>query len=132
MSWDLDRFAGAARSHPGLALAMAIFMLSLAGIPPTAGFMGKLLVFRAAIDAGLYSLAIVGVLTSLVGVYYYLRVVVYMYMREPEASVGTIPPAGANMGIALAAAALGTVLLGILPSLVAGSMRTAAIALGGG
>jgi len=132
MSWDLDRFAGAARNHPGLALAMAIFMLSLAGIPPTAGFVGKLLVFRAAIDAGLYSLAIVGVLTSLIGVYYYLRVVVYMYMREPEPSVGTIPSAGANMGIALAAAAIGTLLLGVLPSLVGDTMKTAAIALGGG
>ena len=56
-------------------------MLSLGGIPPTVGFMGKLLIFRSAVDAGLVGLAIVGVLASAAGVYYYLRVVVYMYMR---------------------------------------------------
>lgn len=132
MSWDLDRFAGIAKSRPGLALAMAIFMLSLAGIPPTAGFAGKLYIFKAAIDAKLYGLAIAGVLTSLIGVYYYLRVVVYMYMREPEASVGALPPAKASMGVALAAAVIGTLVLGLIPSLIGDVVRASAIALGAG
>jgi NADH-quinone oxidoreductase subunit N len=132
MSWDLDRFAGIARSHPGLAMAMAVFMLSLAGIPPTAGFVGKLWIFKAAIDARLYTLAVFGVLTSVIGVYYYLRVVVYMYMREPEPSVGVPPRTRANMGIALAAAAAGTVLLGVLPGLIGDTVRASAALLGGG
>ncbi|WP_373049490.1 NADH-quinone oxidoreductase subunit N [Vulgatibacter sp.] len=132
MSWDLDRFAGVAKSHPGLALAMAIFMLSLAGIPPTAGFVGKLWIFKAAIDAKLYGLAIFGVLTSVIGVYYYLRVVVYLYMREPEPSVGVAPATRPNMAIALAVAAVGTVLLGVLPGLIGETVRASALALGGG
>ncbi len=132
MSWDLDRFAGVARSHPGLALAMAVFMLSLAGIPPTAGFVGKLWVFKAAIDAKLYSLAVIGVLTSVIGVYYYLRVIVYMYMRDPEPSVGVPPRTRANMGVALALAAAGTVLLGVLPGLIGETVRASAALLGGG
>ena len=83
-TWDLTRLAGLARRRPGLAFAMAVFMISLAGVPPTAGFIAKLLVFKAAISAQAYGLAIVGVLTSALGAYYYLRVVVYMYMRAPE------------------------------------------------
>ena len=69
-------------------------MLSLGGIPPMAGFMGKLFIFRAAVDAGLVGLVIVGVLTSAVGAYYYLRVVVYMYMR-PGARRLALCPSGA-------------------------------------
>jgi len=85
-AWDLDRLAGLSQRKPGWAVAMAVFMLSLGGIPPMAGFMGKLLIFKAAVDAGLVGLVIVGVLTSAVGAYYYLRVVVYMYMRPaPDA-----------------------------------------------
>ncbi|HEY3449678.1 MAG TPA: NADH-quinone oxidoreductase subunit N [Myxococcales bacterium] len=83
-AWDLDRFSGLARRRPILAACMAAFLVSLAGVPPTAGFMGKLLVFKAAIDAGQVALAIVGVVTSAVGAYYYLRVVVYMYFRPPD------------------------------------------------
>jgi NADH-quinone oxidoreductase subunit N len=83
-AWDLSRFAGLARRRPGLAFAMAVFLLSLAGIPPTAGFFAKLYLFKAAVGAGLYGLAVVGVLTSALGAYYYLRVVLYMYMRPPE------------------------------------------------
>lgn len=132
MSWDLDRFAGIGKTRPALALAMSIFMLSLAGIPPTAGFMGKLYIFSAAIDAKLYSLAVIGVLTSLVGVYYYLRVIVAMYMREPEPSVVSAPFARNSMGVALAAAAIGTLALGLLPSLIGGAVRASALALGGG
>ena len=80
----LADLSGLAVRHPGLAMAMTIFMLSLGGIPPTAGFMGKVYVFSVAIDAGQIPLVIVGVLNSALSIYYYLRVTVAMYMREPQ------------------------------------------------
>ena len=75
----IDDLAGLSRNQPLLALALGIFMFSLAGIPPLAGFFGKLYVFRAAIEAELYVLAVIGVLASVVGAFYYLRVVKVMY-----------------------------------------------------
>ena len=80
---SIDDLAGLAQTRPGMALAIAVFMFSMAGIPPLAGFFGKLYVFLAAIDAQLYLLAIIGVLTSVIGAYYYLRVVKLMYFDEP-------------------------------------------------
>jgi NADH-quinone oxidoreductase subunit N len=80
---NIDDLAGLAQTRPGMALAIAVFMFSMAGIPPLAGFFGKLYVFLAAIDAQLYILAVIGVLTSVVGAYYYLRVVKVMYFDEP-------------------------------------------------
>jgi NADH-quinone oxidoreductase subunit N len=116
-AWDVDRFSGLAQRRPGWALAMAIFMLSLGGIPPLAGFMGKLLVFRAAVDSGLVTLVVVGVLTSAVGAYYYLRVVVYMYMRPPPEQA-TPPPTQWGTELALALTVVAVVLLGVAPALV--------------
>lgn len=81
---ELNDYAGLARKHPIHAAAMAIFMLSLIGLPPTIGLIGKLYLFRAVIAGGFTGLAIIGVLTSLVSAYYYLRVVVIMYMRDGE------------------------------------------------
>jgi NADH-quinone oxidoreductase subunit N len=86
-------------------------MLSLIGVPPTVGFLGKFVVFGSAVEAGLIGLAIVGVLTSLVSAYYYLRVVIYMYMRPGEAEVRR----EAWLTAAIAATALATLLLGLLP-----------------
>jgi NADH-quinone oxidoreductase subunit N len=80
----LGDLGGLAVRHPALAAAMAIFMLSLGGIPPTAGFMGKVYVFSVAVEAGQIPLVIVGVLNSALSIYYYLRVTVAMYMREPQ------------------------------------------------
>jgi NADH-quinone oxidoreductase subunit N len=80
----IDDLAGLSRTHPGLALALAIFMFSMAGIPPLAGFFAKLYIFLAAIDAGLYTLAVIGVVTSVVGAFYYLRIVKLMYFDEPK------------------------------------------------
>jgi NADH-quinone oxidoreductase subunit N len=95
---------------------MAVFMLSLGGIPPMAGFMGKLFIFRAAVDAGLVGLVIVGVLTSAVGAYYYLRVVVYMYMR-PAPEAGALPERSFSTELALAISTVAVVVLGLLPGI---------------
>ena len=81
----ISDLAGLSRSQPGLALALAIFMFALSGIPPTAGFFAKLYVFLAAIDAKLTGLAVIGVVTSVVSAFYYLRVVRVMYFDEPVA-----------------------------------------------
>ncbi len=80
---DIEDFAGLGFKHPILGFAMAVFMLSMAGIPPTAGFVGKYLVFSSAIQAGEIWLVVLGVLCSAISAYYYLRVLVFMYMREP-------------------------------------------------
>lgn len=79
---DIDSLAGLSKTNPMMALALAIFMFSMAGIPPLGGFFAKLFVFRAAIDAGLYVLAVAGLLTSVVGAFYYLRIVKVMYFDE--------------------------------------------------
>ena len=118
-AWDLDRLAGLAQRKPAWAVAMAVFMLSLGGIPPMAGFMGKLLIFRAAVDAGLVGLVIVGVLTSAVGAYYYLRVVVYMYMR-PAPEAGALPERSFATELALLLSTAAVVVLGVLPGLASG------------
>jgi NADH-quinone oxidoreductase subunit N len=81
---EISDYAGLAKKHPALAAAMTVFMLSLIGLPPTLGLVGKIYLFRAVIDGGFYGLAIIGVLTSLVSAYYYLRVVVTMYMKDGE------------------------------------------------
>ena len=79
---SISDYAGLAKKHPALAAAMTIFMLSLIGLPPTVGLIGKFYLFRAVIDGGFYGLAVIGVLTSLISAFYYLRVVVTMYMRD--------------------------------------------------
>jgi NADH-quinone oxidoreductase subunit N len=80
---DVADLAGLARTSPAMAFWLAMLMFSLAGIPPLAGFFAKFYVFLAAIKAGLYTLAVIGVLTSVVGAYYYLAVVKVMYFDEP-------------------------------------------------
>jgi NADH-quinone oxidoreductase subunit N len=84
---ELNDYAGLGRRQPALAAAMTVFMLSFTGVPPTLGFLGKFFLFRTVIEGGFIWLAIIGVLTSLVSAYYYLRVVVIMYMREGEPEV---------------------------------------------
>jgi NADH-quinone oxidoreductase subunit N len=111
-SWDLDRFAGLASRRPALAFAMTVFLLSLAGVPPTAGFVGKLYLFQAAVGAQLYGLAVVGVLTSVLGAYYYLRVIVYMYMRPAERGEGEALSTFAT-AVALGAAVAVVFVLGV-------------------
>lgn len=86
---DLGSFAGLGTRHPFIALCMSIFLLSLAGVPPLAGFMGKFYVFSTAVKAQYYWLAIIGFLNSVVAAFYYLRVMMYMYFREPTDESGT-------------------------------------------
>jgi NADH-quinone oxidoreductase subunit N len=108
-------FAGLGFKRPFIALAMSLFMLSLAGFPPLAGFVGKFYVFRAAVLSGHLDLAIIGVLNSLLSVVYYLRVIVAMYMEDGGAegkSFGQAPFVYIAIGVAL----IGTIYLGILPA----------------
>jgi NADH-quinone oxidoreductase subunit N len=101
---NIDDLAGLARTQPMLAAALAIFMFSLAGIPPLAGFFAKLYVFLAAIDAGLVALAVIGVLASVVGAYYYVRIVKVMYFDEAEEPLDR--PVGREFAVIVGGAAL--------------------------
>ncbi len=113
---SFDEFKGLAVRKPALAALMAIFMFSLSGIPPFAGFFGKYYIFISAIEAGYTWLAIVGVLASAVGVYYYIKVVIYMYFYEGEVTLEAEP---AGIGFtALVISALVVIYMGILPSSV--------------
>jgi NADH-quinone oxidoreductase subunit N len=112
---DIESYAGVATRHPFLAAAMALFMFSLAGIPPTGGFFGKFFMFKEAIERGLVNLAIVGMIASAIGVYYYLRVIVYLYMKPSTSGVETTSTDGAlHFGLALTS--LGIVVLGVMPN----------------
>ena len=126
---DLERFAGLSRTRPLLAAAMAIFMLSLAGIPPLAGFAGKVMVFGAALEAGYFTLAVVGILTSVVAAAYYFRVIAFMYFREP--AYGAQRYRSAFTSAAVAVAAIGTVLLGLFPGWWYGMLEVGARAVAG-
>jgi NADH-quinone oxidoreductase subunit N len=114
---QLRDFAGLWRTRPGLAGLMTVFLLSLGGFPPMAGFIGKWYIFGAAIERGYYSLAIIGVLSSVVSVFFYLRIVVMMYMTE-EAAAPARPRVSAPAMAGLAFAMLATFYLGILPTRV--------------
>ncbi|MCX5847393.1 MAG: NADH-quinone oxidoreductase subunit N [Deltaproteobacteria bacterium] len=111
---NISDYAGMGYKYPVLGATMAIFMFSLAGIPPTAGFIGKFYVFAAAIKGGFIDLAIIGVINSVLSVYYYLRVTIMIYMREPTTDM---PPLQFSRAATLATtiAALATLILGIFP-----------------
>jgi NADH-quinone oxidoreductase subunit N len=114
---DLRDYAGLWQTHPVLAALMTMFLLSLGGFPPTAGFIAKWYVFSAAVGAGYYGLAVIGVLSSVVSVYFYLRIVVMMYMSERDARPVPAPVTGVALaGLALSLA--GVLYLGILPAQV--------------
>jgi NADH-quinone oxidoreductase subunit N len=115
---DLDSYAGLSDRHPVLAAALTVFLLSLGGIPPTVGFVAKWYVFSAAVRSGYYGLAIVGVLTSVVSIFFYLRVVVMMYMAEPAVVVEAPAPPSRAAVVALAVSVAAIFYLGILPGQV--------------
>lgn len=122
----INDLAGLARNHPMMAAAMAIFMFSMAGIPPLAGFFGKLYVFMAAVNEGLYVLAIIGVLTSVIGAFYYLRIIKIMYFDEPAEAFDRT--AGREVGVIMAVSGLFTLLFFIFPSpIVSAASQAAAV-----
>jgi NADH-quinone oxidoreductase subunit N len=111
---ELRDYAGLWHTRPGVAALMTVALLSLGGLPPTAGFFAKYYIFLAAVSAGYYGLAIIGVLTSVVSVFFYIRIVVYMYMQEPASQT---PPRVSHVGVAaLALAIVAIFYLGILPT----------------
>jgi NADH-quinone oxidoreductase subunit N len=112
---DLRDYAGLWHSHPALATLMTFFLLSLGGFPPTAGFIAKWYIFSAAVGSGYYGLAVIGVLSSVVSVFFYLRIVVMMYMTERDAR--PVPLQVSRMAMAgLVVAMLGVLYLGVLPT----------------
>jgi NADH-quinone oxidoreductase subunit N len=114
---NVQDFAGFGVKHPVLAVAMSLFLFSLAGMPPTAGFIGKFYLFSGAIQKGYIWLAVIGVLNSAASVYYYLRVMVYMYMKDPTEEFDwmqvTVP-----MALCVAISVAGSLIPGIVPSLI--------------
>jgi NADH-quinone oxidoreductase subunit N len=113
----LEDYSGLGKRSPLLAAILTIFLLSLIGIPLTGGFLAKFYVFSAAVQSNLMGLVIVGVLNSAVAAYYYLRVIVFMYMREPREEV-PVAPVPAGLGLALGLSLAVTIYLGILPNRV--------------
>jgi NADH-quinone oxidoreductase subunit N len=126
----VDDLAGLSKTHPLMAAAMAIFMLSMAGIPPMAGFWGKWMVFMVAIDQGLIALSVIGVLTSVVGAVYYLRVIKVMYFDEPVETLDR--PGVMPLGLVLGVASLLVLLFNLLPAGLFASASDAAASLFGG
>ncbi len=114
---QLRDYAGLWNEHPALATLMTIFLLSLGGFPPMAGFIGKWYVFSAAVKAGYVGLAIIAVLTSVISVFFYLRIVVMMYMT-PSDTPAQFPAVPRMAGVALVVSAILVFYLGILPSRV--------------
>jgi NADH-quinone oxidoreductase subunit N len=107
----IEDYAGLGRKHPALAAAMTVFMLSLVGFPPTLGLVGKFYLFRAVMAGGFTWLAIIGVVTSLVSAYYYLRVVVTMYMKDGEPVIERETWLGLTTGVT----AVVTVVVSLVP-----------------
>lgn len=126
-----NRAAGIGKRWPMLALVMAIFLFSLSGIPPLAGFFGKLFVFQAAVDGGFAWLAAIGMLNSAVAAYYYLRVTVSMYFEEPTSETLANGSRAATINIGLAVAAILTIVIGLYPGLWTSLFQGGIAGLGG-
>jgi NADH-quinone oxidoreductase subunit N len=115
---EIDQMAGLAKRQPLTAAMLTIFLLSLIGVPLTGGFFGKFYVFKAALDAHLVWLTVLGLLNSAVAAFYYLRIIVVMYMHEPGEATNSLQPLGAGLKTAIWASAVATLILGIFPSFV--------------
>jgi NADH-quinone oxidoreductase subunit N len=120
---NISDLAGLSRIHPGLAFFLAALLFSLAGIPPLAGFFAKFYVFLAAIKAGLYMLAVIGVLTSVVGAYYYLMIVKVMYFDAPARGFESSP---SMVRVVLGVAGAINILFGVWPAPLVGAATVAA------
>ncbi len=124
---NIKDLAGLSKTHPMIALAMAVFMFSMAGIPPLAGFFGKLYVFLAAIEAGLYTLAILGILTSVVGAFYYMRIVKFMYFDESHEPLDRW--IGRDIGLIMLVAGVFTMFFFVYPEPILAAASVAASSL---
>jgi NADH-quinone oxidoreductase subunit N len=115
---SLDDYAGLGQRQPWVAAVLALFMLSLLGLPVTAGFLGKFYIFKAALDSHLVWLAVLLAVNSVIGAYYYFRLIVVMYMREPSTEIAAVAPARfpLSVNVVLAITAIGTIYLGLMPS----------------
>ncbi|NTU82435.1 MAG: NADH-quinone oxidoreductase subunit N [Chloroflexales bacterium] len=129
MAWSLDDFSGLYQRRPMLAVAMAVFMFSLAGVPPTAGFIAKFYVFTAAYEGGLGFLALVGVITSAIAAFFYLRVVLRMFMQEPVRDLR--PDLGEGLSADIIITGALTLLIGLVPTPVVMLVERSLVALGG-
>lgn len=116
-------YQGLSKTHPLAAMLMLIFMFSLTGIPPTAGFIGKLYIFMSAINAGYTWLVVIAVIFSAISAYFYLRVVMYMYMREPKETV--VLTTSFSNGVALGITAITVLFIGVMPSFLLDLARAA-------
>lgn len=126
----LDDIAGLGFRRPFFGLALAICMFSLSGLPPTAGFIGKLYIFKTAVESGHTTIALIGILASIISVYYYLRVVYFLYMREPADGVAVVAtPGGIFATGALAISMIGILYIGLFPTTLFESAGRAAHAL---
>jgi NADH-quinone oxidoreductase subunit N len=117
---EVQDLAGLATRQPVTAALFSVFLLSLIGVPLTAGFFGKFYVFRAALGAGLEWLAVLGLLNSAVAAYYYLRILVVMYMQEPGEATASLPPPAPSIQATLWISAAATLIFGVFPSLLLG------------
>ncbi|MGZ4148620.1 MAG: NADH-quinone oxidoreductase subunit N [Actinomycetota bacterium] len=124
---SLSDYAGLARRRPALAGLMTVFLLSLAGIPPTVGFIAKVNVFGAAIAAGNWPLVVVAVLMSVVAAFFYLRVIVFMYMRAPETGTDELEVPPAMPQAVTAVLAVAAVALGVFPGVLSGVLQQASV-----
>jgi NADH-quinone oxidoreductase subunit N len=115
---SLDDYAGLSQRQPVVAAVLSIYLLSLLGLPVTAGFFGKFYIFKAALNSHLLWLAVLMAINSIIGAYYYLRVIVLMYMREPSAEAAAAAPVGfpLTVNVVLAVTAIGTILFGLMPN----------------
>src|SRR3974390_1228508 len=121
----LEDYTGLGRRSPLIASLLTIFLISLIGIPITGGFFAKFYVFSAALQSNLVGLTIIGVINSAIAAYYYLRVIVYMYMRD-DRSEAAVAPMPAGLGAAVAISIVATIYLGVLPNRVLdGAIRAA-------
>jgi NADH-quinone oxidoreductase subunit N len=120
---QISDLSGLARTDPGLAMALAIFMFSMAGIPPFTGFWGKYFIFSAAVDAHLFALAVIGVLTSVIGAYYYIRVIKVMYFDAAAEAFDRRPM---SLSFVAGGCALFTTLFMFIPAPIVGAAETAA------
>ena len=120
----IEDLAGLSKTHPMMAFVMAVLMFSMAGVPPLAGFWGKFYVFMAAVEAGQFTLAIIGLLSSVVSAYYYLRIIKVMYFDEPVEAFDK--PVGMSMSLVMAVSTIVILAFTLIPAPLVTSAKAAA------